>query len=185
MSPTENGTTTTPPPVAERDPRTTPIHGTELHDDYAWLRDKGAQRVTAYLEAENAYTAANMAGTEELQKSVYDEILSHIQEDDSSVPYRDGAWEYITRTEKGQQYARYCRRPFVPGAGPHEAAETVILDVNELADGPALHVRRRLGALTRRPPARLHHGQHRLSPVHAPHQEPRHRTNSSPTPPSV
>jgi oligopeptidase B len=118
------------PPVAEREPKITPIHGTELQDDYAWMREKGAPRVTAYLEAENAYTAAAMSGTEELQKKLYDEILSHIKEDDVSLPYRDGAWEYLTRTEKGKQYARFCRRP----VGNAEA-EVVILDVNVLAEG--------------------------------------------------
>ncbi len=99
------------PPVAEREPKKTLIHGTELQDDYAWMREKGAPRVTAYLEAENAYTAAAMSGTEELQTKLYDEILSHIKEDDVSLPYRDGAWEYLTRTEKGKQYPRFCRRP--------------------------------------------------------------------------
>ena len=39
------------PPVALRKPKTTQIHNTELHDDYGWLRDKGAPEVTAYLEA--------------------------------------------------------------------------------------------------------------------------------------
>jgi len=118
------------PPVAEREPKITPIHGTELRDDYAWMREKGVPRVTAYLEAENAYTAAAMSGTEELQQTLYDEILSHIKEDDVSLPYRDGAWEYLTRTEKGKQYARFCRRP----VGNAEA-EVVILDVNVLAEG--------------------------------------------------
>ncbi|HEX4156784.1 MAG TPA: S9 family peptidase [Acidobacteriaceae bacterium] len=125
------------PPIAQRQPRTTSIHSTELHDDYAWLRDKDDPRVTAYLEAENAYTAAAMAGTEALQQQLYDEILSHIKEDDVSVPYRDGDWEYLLRTEKGQQYPRFCRRP--AGSAPTLTstdpipAETVILDVNQLA----------------------------------------------------
>ncbi len=118
------------PPVAEREPTSTPIHGTELRDDYAWMRRKEEPRVQAYLEAENAYTAAVMRGTEELQKKLYDEILSHIKEDDASLPYRDGAWEYLTRTEKGKQYPRFCRRP----VGKPEQ-ETVILDVNLLAEG--------------------------------------------------
>ncbi len=118
------------PPVAEREPKKTNIHGTELQDDYAWMREKGAPRVTTYLEAENAYTAAVMHGTEELQTKLYDEILSHIKEDDVSLPYRDGEWEYLTRTEKGKQYARFCRRP----VGKPEA-EVVVLDVNVLADG--------------------------------------------------
>jgi oligopeptidase B len=122
--------TVTAPPVAEREPKTTPIHGTELVDEYAWMREKGSARVQAYLEAENAYAAAAMKGTEALQQQIYDEILSHIKEDDESVPYRDGAWEYLTRTEKGKQYAQYCRRP----VGRPEAEE-VMLDVNVLAEG--------------------------------------------------
>ena len=140
------------PPTAEREPTTFTSHGVKLHDDYAWLRGKGAPRVTAYLEAENAYTAATMAGTEPLQTRLYDEILSHIQEDDSSVPYRDGAWEYISRTEKGQQYARYCRRPVDASGQVDETAEEVILDINELAkDQPFMSV----GALAVSPDARL------------------------------
>jgi oligopeptidase B len=122
--------TLTIPPAAEREPKTTPIHETELQDDYAWMREKGARRVTAYLEAENAYTAAAMSGTESLQKTLYDEILSHIKEDDVSLPYREGDWEYLTRTEKGKQYARFCRRPV---GKPDE--EVVILDINLLAEG--------------------------------------------------
>jgi oligopeptidase B len=108
------------------------MHGTELRDDYGWMREKGSDAVLAYLTAENAYTAAVMEGTEALQETLYQEILSHIQEDDVSVPYRDGDWDYLIRTEKGKQYARYCRRP----VGRPEAEE-VFLDVNLLAEGQA------------------------------------------------
>ena len=124
-------------PSAARHPQTTTLHGTDLVDDYAWLREKSSPEVIAYLQSENAYTAAAMEGTEELQKSLYDEILSHIKEDDVSVPYRDGAWEYLSRTEKGLQYPRFCRRP-VDAAGVADGSqETVILDVNKLAEGQA------------------------------------------------
>jgi oligopeptidase B len=117
-------------PVAAPEPKTLDIHGTQLHDAYAWLRDKGSPRITEYLEAENAYTAAAMSGTEPLQAALYEEILSHIQEDDVSVPYQDGAWEYLTRTSKGSQYPRFYRYP----AGQPEA-EQLILDINALAEG--------------------------------------------------
>lgn len=152
MSPTETNNSVIAPPVADRKPSTTPIHGTELHDSYGWLRNKGTPEVTSYLEAENSYTAANLAGTEALQKRIYDEILSHIKEDDSSVPYRDGAWEYISRTEKGQQYARFCRRPVGPDGTADESAERVILDVNELAKGQAFMA---VGSSALSPDARL------------------------------
>ncbi len=144
--------TSAAPPVAARRPYTTRLHGTELQDDYGWLRMKGAPEVTAYLHAENAYTEAAMAGTEFLQKQLYDEILSHIQEDDASVPYRDGGWEYITRTEKGLQYARYCRRPVDEAGEAIESAESTLLDVNLLAkDQPFMS----LGAIAISPDGRL------------------------------
>jgi oligopeptidase B len=117
------------PPVARPRPHTTALHGAELRDDYSWLREKTSPEVIEYLHAENAYTAASMTGTEPLQQQLYDEILSHIQEDDESVPYRDGEWVYWTRTRKGLQYATYLRRPV-----SEPAAEHVLLDVNELAD---------------------------------------------------
>jgi len=119
------------PPVAPRHPHPTAIHGVTLSDDYAWLRDKGSPAVTAYLEAENAYTADAMSGTEQLQQDIYKEILSHIKEDDVSVPYRDGAWIYWSRTEKGLQYPRFCRRAV---DSPAET-ENIILDINLLAAG--------------------------------------------------
>ena len=118
------------PPVVRRERRTTLIHGAELHDDFYWLREKTTPQVTAYLEAENAWTAENMRPTEPLQQQLYSEILSHIKEEDVSVPYHDGAWEYLTRTEIGRQYVRNCR---YPAGRPGE--EKTILDVNELAAG--------------------------------------------------
>jgi oligopeptidase B len=140
--------TDTQPPIATRQANLTTLHGTELHDDYAWLRDKDSPRVRAYLEAENAYTAEAMRGTEALQKTLYDEILSHIQEDDVSVPYRDGDWVYLTRTTKGLQYPRYLRRP----AGDPAAPEQIFLDINLLAEGkPFLSV----GALAVSPDGNL------------------------------
>jgi oligopeptidase B len=124
------------PPVAERELKILPIHGVELRDEYAWLRDKGSQRVQSYLKAENAYTTSAMRGTEGAQEELYREILSHIQEEDVSVPYRSGDWEYLTRTAKGRQYAIYCRRPV-----GRADAEEVMLDLNVLAEGkPFLQV---------------------------------------------
>ncbi len=118
-------------PIATRKKHTTRIHATELHDDYAWLREKSSTEVIAYLEAENTYTAAMMADTQPLQAALYDEILSHIQEDDESVPYRDGAFDYFTRTRKGLQYPVHLRKP----AGTPTSDAAVLLDVNALAAG--------------------------------------------------
>ena len=119
-------------PVARREPKQTPLHGTVLVDDYAWLREKENPEVTAYLEAENAYAEAVMAPLAGLRDELYQEMLSHIKQTDISVPYRDGSWWYYSRTEEGLQYPVYCRKADVP-----HATEEVILDGNALAEGHA------------------------------------------------
>ena len=106
------------------------MHGTVLVDDYAWLREKESPEVTAYLEAENAYAESVMAPLAGLREQLYQEMLSHIKQTDVSVPYREGAWWYYSRTEEGLQYPVYCRK----AEGP-EAVEQVILDGNALAEG--------------------------------------------------
>src|ERR1700727_1280100 len=118
------------PPIAHFDRTETALHGITLTDDYAWLRQKENPEVTAYLEAENAYAEAVMAPQEALRSELYNEMLSHIQQTDVSVPYRDGAWWYYTRTEEGLQYAIYCRKADIA-----DAPEQVILDGNALAEG--------------------------------------------------
>jgi oligopeptidase B len=117
------------PPVAKQVEKVHLLHGDPRPDPYFWLRDKPNPEVAAYLEAENAYTDAVLKPTEGLQKSLYDEMLSHVKETDLSVPYRDGAFLYYYRTEKGKQYRTHCRRP-VPD-GPEE----VLVDLNALAEG--------------------------------------------------
>ena len=127
------------PPIAARRPTETLIHGRTLVDDYAWLRERDNPEVTAYLEAENAYTAAVLKPTADLQKELYAEMLSHIKETDVSVPFRDGQFWYYSRTEEGLQYPIFCRKPGSPDPSAEvpdpNAAEQVILDVNELAKG--------------------------------------------------
>lgn len=124
------------PPITKRIPHPTHIHDTTLEDDYFWLREKDAPEVREYLEAENAYTEAVMASTKDLQKTLYDEMLSHIKETDTSVPYRDGNYYYYTHTVEGLQYPIYCRR-IAAADQRHDAnaTEEVILDVNKLAEG--------------------------------------------------
>jgi len=125
------------PPIARKHHTETHLHGVLLADDYAWLRDKQNPEVTAYLEAENAYAEAVMAPLAGLRDQLYQEMLSHIKQTDVSVPYRDGAWWYYTRTEEGLQYAIHCRKRGDATGPEKDAAEQVILDGNELARGHA------------------------------------------------
>jgi len=120
-------------PLARKEPKQTPMHGTVLLDDYSWLRDKESAEVTAYLEAENSYAEAVMAPLAGLREELYQEMLSHIKQTDVSVPYRDGAWWYYTRTEEGLQYPIHCRK--ADAGGTPDSTEQIVLDGNELAQG--------------------------------------------------
>src|ERR1035438_10389650 len=123
-----------PPPIARKHHTQTSLHGAELTDDYAWLREKENPEVTAYLEAENAYAQAVMAPLEALRESLYNEMLSHIKQTDVSVPFPDGAWWYYSRTKEGKQYAIHCRTHGAPNAS-EDTPEQIVLDGNQLAEG--------------------------------------------------
>jgi oligopeptidase B len=125
-------TTLPSPPVAKKVPHVTEVNGHKMVDNYFWLRDKPNPEVRAYLEAENAYTDAEMKPTEPFQAKLYNEMLSRIKETDVDVPYREGDYFYYSRVEAGKQYPIRCRRK----AGM-DAPEEIVLDVNELAKGQA------------------------------------------------
>lgn len=124
------GTAPLAPPAAAKKPRTFKNHGDVRVDDYYWLREKTNPEVIAYLEAENAYTEAQLAHTKALQETIYKEMLGRIKETDLSAPYRKGAYWYYTRTEEGKPYTIYCRKK-----GSLDAPEEVLLDGNALAQG--------------------------------------------------
>lgn len=132
---TDNSTPT--PPPARQEPTPTTLHGQTLEDNYRWMRDKNSPELLDYLKGENAYAAAVMKPTEELQAKLYAEMLSHIKETDVSVPYRDHGWYYYTRTFEGSQYPIYCRRQAVGPAYDESQPEQIVLDVNKLAEGQA------------------------------------------------
>ena len=66
-APAESSVAAPAPPVAKRVDKVVTLHGEARSDPYFWLRDKPNPDVAAYLEAENAYTAAVMKPTEPLQ----------------------------------------------------------------------------------------------------------------------
>ena len=127
-------------PVARRKPQFSIHHDVEIVDDYAWLRAENWQdvmrdpslldaEIRAHLDAENAYTDAQLADTRGLQETLFAEMKGRIKEDDSSVPAPDGPFEYFTSYVRGGQYPRIMRRP------RGKAADTVILDGNLEGEG--------------------------------------------------
>lgn len=121
---------TAPPPVAAEKPHEIQSPQGARRDDYYWLRDDTRRdpAVLAYLNAENAYTAAMLAHVRPLEARLYGEILGRIKQDDASVPYRKRGHYYYTRYETGKEYPIYARK-----AGSLDAPEQVMLEGNLLA----------------------------------------------------
>ncbi len=158
------------PPVARQEHIETPLHGTVLVDDYAWLRDKENPETTAYLNAENAYAEAVLAPLKELREQLYQEMLSHIKQTDISVPFRDGDWWYYTRTEEGLQYAIHCRKRGGAAGPDNDAPGTCDSGWQRNGKGACLLLHRLNRYYRRRALACVHHRHYRLPPVHAAHQ---------------
>lgn len=124
-------------PMAPREPRDVTVHGDTRIDDWFWMRQRDDPRLLPHLQAENAHAEAWLAPHRALQKTLYDEMLARIQQDDEAAPYRDGRWWYSTRTLQGAAYPLHIRRPAV---GPDRrfdprAPEQVLFDLNRMAEG--------------------------------------------------
>ncbi len=129
------------PPVAEKTPHQTTVHGYERIDNYHWMRlsdgqklaknpDLQTQKVLDNLQAENEYKEINLKHTEKFQEKLFDEIVGRIKKDDESVPYLDNGYWYYTRYEKGKEYPIHCRKK-----DSLENPEEIMIDVNKWAEG--------------------------------------------------
>jgi oligopeptidase B len=118
-----------PEPRAAAKPSTATFHGCVIRDDYAWLKaanwkevlknpDALAADIRAYLEEENAFTAAMLQGSEALRERLVQEMRARIKEDDATVPAPDGPFAYYTRYRDGGQHPMICRAP--REGGPEE-----------------------------------------------------------------
>lgn len=106
-------------------------------DPYAWLQERDAPEVMAYLEAENAWQQAQLADQAELREQLFQEIKGRILETDLSLPSPWGPYLYYTRTTAGDEYPRHyrCPRPADDSNTVDESREELLLDPNELAAG--------------------------------------------------
>ncbi len=98
------------------------IHGRTHSDPWSWIDITAADApaadratVTELVAAENAWCDQVMAGTEELQQRIVDEITRRTVETDVSAPVRRGHYWYATRTFEGVDYPRHIRIPVTDG----------------------------------------------------------------------
>ncbi len=144
------------PPYAKREPKRREFHGDVFDDDYEWMRDKDSDDVRSYVAAENQYCERRMAHLADFRHTLFEELKSHVEETDMSVPTRINDYWYFTRTQQGKQYGVQCRIPVrdaddwdppvvdpqgAPGSMP---GEQVVFDANKESEG---HDFFRLGGL--------------------------------------
>ncbi|AZZ96481.1 oligopeptidase B [Pseudoalteromonas sp. R3] len=137
------------PPVAQKIPHITQIHGYDLVDNYHWLRDdtRSSEKVLSHLEQENRYADAKLAPIESLRKDLFEEIKNKIDKDDRSVPYKRGDYYYFSEVKGDQEYRIYYR-----SKNPDGTKATQLFDANERAEGQAYYG---LGALSVSPDGKL------------------------------
>lgn len=118
------------PPVAEKVAHVTKIHGYEMRDDYHWLRDdsRSDEKVLAHLTQENVYSDSILKPTEQLQRTLFNEIKGRMVKDNRSVPVKDGQFYYFTETLGEQEYPSLYRSAHVSGSSP-----TLLFNMNDHA----------------------------------------------------
>ena len=128
-------------PQAKKIEKKLTTHGDTRVDNYFWMRltddqkeaetpDAQTQDVLDYLNAENDYLNEVMKPTEDLQETLYNEIVGRIKQDDQSVPVKVNGYLYYSRFEEGQDYPLYCRKK-----GDESAPESILLNMPKMAEG--------------------------------------------------
>jgi oligopeptidase B len=125
-----NETTSVKSPATKKVPKVFTEHGNTRTDDYFWLSDPKDSAVINHLKEENAYTEAYMKHTEDLQKTIYDELVARIDQKASTLPYKRNGYWYYTRYEEGKQYPFYCRKK-----NDLNSTEEIFIDVPALSAG--------------------------------------------------
>jgi len=144
------------PPVAPKKPHDATYHGETVSDPYFWLKDPGYpevkdEEILGYLREENTYFESVMNSKKPVIDTIFEEIKGRVKEDDESVPWQDGAYEYRWAFQKGAQYRTWYRRS--RGRNPfREGGWDVLLDENKEAEGLEFF---KLGALEVSPDGKL------------------------------
>ena len=108
-------------PQLSKKPEKKSCHNTDWEDNYSWIHQKNIlevlkdsqklnPEVKKYLEEENSFTEFHMSDTKKIQKNLFKEIKGRIKLDDESLPYKDHAYEYWTKTTVEGNYSIKLRK---------------------------------------------------------------------------
>ena len=108
-------------PQLSKKPEKKSCHNVDWEDNYSWIHQKNILEVLKdsqkldievkkYLEEENSFTDFHMSDTKKIQKELFKEIKGRIKLDDESLPYKDHAYEYWTKTTVEGNYSIKLRK---------------------------------------------------------------------------
>jgi len=120
-------------PKAPVKPHTHVLHGDQRPDPYAWLRDRDAPDVIAYLEAENRYCDEVMRPLADLRNRLHQDMLKRQPLSEHGVPVQYGPYFYYWRIDPGADYRSYYRKRAATRSELAAAPEELLLDANALA----------------------------------------------------
>ncbi|WP_462253771.1 prolyl oligopeptidase family serine peptidase [Ekhidna sp.] len=125
--------TTLLPPVAKKEPKQMELHGQTLQDDYAWMKDTknplGNEEVMRHLSAENGYTNNYFKPLKPLQRELFKEVRSYVQDKYVSLAREEGGYKYYYKYAPEEEYARHYRK-----AKGKDSKEELLFDVNKMAE---------------------------------------------------
>ena len=108
-------------PHLRKKPEIKSCHNTTWEDNYSWIHQKNIlevlkdknkldPEVKRYLKEENEYTNHHLKDTKDYQEKLFDEIKARIKLDDESLPFKDHAFEYWTKTTSEGNYSIKLRK---------------------------------------------------------------------------
>ncbi len=124
--------TTLKPPVAKKEPEMIQAHGQRIIDNYAWMKDTknplGNEEVMQYLADENKYANNYFKPLKPLQRELFRELKSYVQDSYKSLPTKEGGYEYYYTYTPEDEYPRYYRKKV------GEKKPELLFDVNKMAE---------------------------------------------------
>ncbi len=119
------------PPKPEPRPDIRVYSGVKVTDDYSWMKDRERENkdVLSVIAAENRYAGYILKRSAELKKTMKSEMISRLEREDVSVPYKIGRYLYYRRYAEDTDQPVFCRMDGTT------KKEEILLDVNEIARG--------------------------------------------------
>ena len=125
------------PPVARHQRTERTFHGHTFVDDFEWLREKSNPEVIDFLTRHNEYVDHVLGDQEELRRQLVAEVMSRINENETSHAHQVRGWWYYWRSHEGKNYRSHhrVRSETRPDPSTPIDGEQLLFDENVMAEG--------------------------------------------------